>query len=153
MTQPEQKVAEFVELTAPQEKLLLVCRWTEKNYEDGRTVSVHLASDEEVEELDRLLWTFRQNAFIPHVILPGADEPVIEPVVLATDGESLPQSDVLFIASCMAPGEWFRNFGHIYDFAEVYDEEHRRTSRERYTKCKEAGYRMRYIKAPHGQRV
>ena len=55
-------------------------------------------------------------------------------------------ADVLIEAAGGEPSDEFRQFNHVFDFAELYDESLRETSRRRYKAYQEAGYRMRYIK-------
>jgi DNA polymerase IIIc chi subunit len=83
--------------------------------------------------------------FLPHAIAARASEPVLEPVLIYCADEQAEESDVLFEAAGGEPLPSFERFPHIYDFAEVYDEDLRALSRQRYTAYKEAGYRMRYV--------
>ena len=86
------------------------------------------------------------RAFIPHVRTAQAKAPVIEPVLIHCGDEPLAESDVLVEAAGGAPDGRALRFEHVFDFAEVYDEDLRQLSRERYKACQEAGYRMRFIK-------
>jgi hypothetical protein len=38
-----ERVAEFIALQSPQEKLHLVCQWTLRCYQDGRMVAIRVA--------------------------------------------------------------------------------------------------------------
>lgn len=49
-----------------QERLLTACRLAEKAYRLGHRVYIQTASTREDALLDDLLWTFRQNSFVPH---------------------------------------------------------------------------------------
>jgi len=139
-------VAEFIELRAAQDKLPLVCKWAERHYERGETVTIHTADEAQAEELDGLLWTFKQSSFVPHVILNRARQPILEPVFIVMGQEELPDSEVLIVASGREPNGWLGRVGHVYDFAEVYDEQLRAAARARYKKYSDAGYRMRFIR-------
>ena len=44
----------------------LACRLADKAYHQGRRVYLHAASAEQARHLDRLLWTFRDQSFVPH---------------------------------------------------------------------------------------
>ena len=146
MSEQEQKVAEFISLPSPEDRLSLVCRWAKKCCEDGRTVAVHVADPEQAQQLDEMMWTFEDRAFIPHVRAAEAKAPVIEPVLIHCSDEPLAEADVLIEAAGGAPDGRALRFEHVFDFAEAYDEDLRRLSRERYKACQEAGYRMRFIK-------
>ena len=44
------------------------CRLIDKAYRQGHSAYVHLQNAEEVRQLDDLLWTFKEDAFIPHSV-------------------------------------------------------------------------------------
>ena len=139
------KIAEFIKLHSPDQKPVLICQWVQKCYEEGRTVAVHVASAGEAAALDKQLWTFSDQTFIPHVLASKAQEPVIEPVTICCGDEPSGQADVLIEAAGGAPGDRFRQFDHVFDFAEVFDDALREQGRARYKACQEAGYKMRFI--------
>ncbi len=147
MSEQPEKVATFAELLSPEEKLRLVCTWTERHYQQGETVAIYAPDQAEAQELDAALWTFRQNSFIPHVRLEEVEEPLIEPVVIFSGDPGEVQMDVLIVASADGLPSWFDRFHRIYDFAVVYDEGLRQAGRDRYSACKDAGYRMRFAKS------
>jgi len=146
MADEHDRAATFVELLSPGDRLRFVCEWTERYYLEGRTVCILLNDEAEADELDSLLWTFRQEAFIPHVRLEKAEEPVIEPVIIATGDPDEVESDALILGSGDGLPEGFERFGRICDFAVVYDEGLRQASRDRFAACKNAGYHMRFVK-------
>jgi len=47
-------------------RLVFVCRLAEKIYRENLPVYVTAANDKQAQQLDDLLWTFRQGSFIPH---------------------------------------------------------------------------------------
>jgi DNA polymerase-3 subunit chi len=148
MSETAEKVAEFIEVHSPDERLPTVCERTLLHYERGERVAIWCPHPEEAAELDGLLWTFRQNAFIPHVRLEQADERPIEPVVVFSDEPGALSADVLI--ACAGEEEmpgWFERFTHVYDLAEVHHEGCRQAGRSRYSACKDAGYRMRFVKS------
>lgn len=51
---------------APQGHLLVCCRLLEKAYHQQHKVYVQTTSQQEAEILDELLWTFKDECFIPH---------------------------------------------------------------------------------------
>jgi DNA polymerase-3 subunit chi len=140
------RVAEFVELRAPGDRMPEACARTLLHYERGRTVAVYVPDPDVAAELDTVLWTFRQNAFIPHVRIEKAEAPVIEPVILFSGEAPDLQADVLIVLTEGDLPAGFERFAHIIDFAEIYDDARRQSSRKRYTACQSAGYRMRFVK-------
>ena len=56
-----------------QDRYLLSCRIIEKAWKNHHRVMVQTGSEEEARHLDKLLWTFRDQSFVPHGLLPIAD--------------------------------------------------------------------------------
>ena len=48
--------------------LLLACRLTEKAYAKGNTAYVYCDTPQNAQSFDQLLWTFKEEAFIPHAL-------------------------------------------------------------------------------------
>ena len=138
--------AEFVELHAPEGKSRLVCSTVQRAFESGQTVAVYVPDPAEAEELDNALWTFAQDAFIPHVRLEEAAEPLIEPVVLFSREPGDTGADLLVVVTGGELPGWFARFPHLRDFAVLYDEAQRQASRARFAACRAAGYRMSMVK-------
>ena len=146
MAETDEKVAEFIRLESAEDRLRLVCRRAQMCYKDGASVAVRVASGEDAEQLDKMMWTFQDISFIPHVRSGEAEQPVLEPVIIYSAGEAVGEADVLIEAAEGEPGDHFRQFAHVFDFAEVYDEALKEASRRRYKAYQQAGYRMRYIR-------
>jgi len=148
VTKEEGKVAEFVELHAPQDKARLICTHVRRLYQGGGTVLIYVPDQAEAQDLDGTLWTFAQDAFIPHVRLEEAQEPLIEPVILCSGDPGEVEADQLVLSTEGDLPEWFGRFRHIRDFAVLYDDALRQASRRRYAACRDAGYHMTMVK-PH----
>jgi DNA polymerase-3 subunit chi len=59
---------EFYILAAPtrQEALRWVCQLTEKSYHNQESIFIHTENNQDAAYLDQLLWTYRDDGFIPH---------------------------------------------------------------------------------------
>jgi DNA polymerase III subunit chi len=68
----------------------------QKSLERGWRVVVQASSEERIEALDAHLWTWRDDAFLPHGTWrePDASE---QPVLLTVDGENPNQAVVRFL--------------------------------------------------------
>ncbi len=73
---------------------LLACRLTEKAYTLGHRVYIHVADAALAQQLDELLWTFRQHSFVPHARYP-TEAGETAPVLIGTDAEPDCPADVL----------------------------------------------------------
>ena len=145
MPDAAEKVAEYVKLASPDDKLPAVCDWAQRLYEEGLTVAVRTASDGEARDLDDLLWTFSDRTFIPHAIAAEAEEPVLERVLIYAPGDQVGEADALIHAAGGEPDEALTRFARVVDFAEVHSNDAREAGRRRFAACRGAGYRMRFV--------
>lgn len=73
------------------------CRLTEKAHAAGHRIFLHVAGDAQAEELDALLWVFRQGSFVPHATVAAlAADDHRTPVVIGS-GEPPPGFDDVLI--------------------------------------------------------
>jgi len=73
------------------------CRLAEKAHAEGHRIYVHAGSDEQIEAMDKLLWTFRQSSFVPHCTAAAlAADDQLTPVVVGT-GAPPPGFDDLLV--------------------------------------------------------
>ena len=79
----------------PTGRLQFACRLTEKAYGLDNTVYAHTATDTDAEQLDDLLWTFRQGSFIPHARVGNAAADGSAPVRIGTPSDSEREGDLL----------------------------------------------------------
>ncbi len=140
------RTAEFVELHAPEGKVRLICGYVQRAFEGGSSVAVYVPDHSEAQELDDSLWTFAQDAFIPHVRLEEATDPLTEPVVLFSGEPGDVRADLLVVSTDGELPAWFERFPHLRDFAVLYDEPLRQASRARFAACRAAGYKMSMVK-------
>jgi DNA polymerase-3 subunit chi len=68
----------------------------ERSLERGWRVVVQAASDERVEALDALLWTYRDDTFLPHGTAREPD-PSVQPVLLTTAPDNPNGAKVRFL--------------------------------------------------------
>ena len=115
------------------------CRLTDKVYGLGQTAALWLPGPGEAESLDRRLWTFRQESFIPHALAEQASGDDPEPIILCTD-QPVPAAILINLTGHMAPEP--SAFTRI---AEVIpdDEDARREARDRYRRYREAGCELK----------
>ena len=75
-------------------KKLIACRLLEKAYLRGNQVFVYCNDKEDAESLDELLWTFKEDSFIPHN-LQGEGPTSPPPIQIGYAGEPRGFSDIL----------------------------------------------------------
>ena len=129
---------EFVKLKRP-ERAGVLCDLAEAYYLDGQRVLVMTQDDNQGITLDRFMWTWKKNAFVPHVFDNGSVECHDEPVVIVS-AESNPNGAGVLIMGVPCSVEFIRQFRHVVDFAETYDETRLLESRERFRSYRELGF-------------
>lgn len=122
------------------EVLQAVCLVTGKAYQAGYRVRVYGADESTLAELDQRLWTFRQNAFVPHARRDQWDPDLPEPVVLATDCWTPEGAGVLVCAS-PPPGGCLDLYERVAEFVPP-DPEGRQAARQRYAHYRDVGHEL-----------
>ncbi len=78
----------------PGARLRLCCRLVERILGAGRQILIHCPDRGLAGRLDELLWTFREDSFIPHGLISATD-PALTPVVISPDGSPEDRCQVL----------------------------------------------------------
>jgi len=129
---------EFVKLKRP-ERARVLCDLAEDYYLAGQRVLVMTHDDNQGVTLDRFMWTWKKGAFLPHVYDNGSVEVHDEPVVIVS-AETNPNGAGVLVMGVPCSVEFIRQFRHVVDFAETYDETRLEESRERFRNYRELGF-------------
>ncbi len=129
---------DFYVLPDHQEKgrSLLACRLADKAYSLGHTVYLFVSSEARAAALDDLLWTFRQDSFIPHERYPliGAEG---SPVLIGVASPAEVNAQVLINCTDGLP-EGFERFERVVELVDQHPEVLAQ-SRERFKQYRERG--------------
>lgn len=125
-------------------RLELVCRLTEKAFNQGQPVFIHTRDESLLARLDVLLWTFRPGSFVPHGIR-RADELIsrvdVDPVTLCS-GEPAQEARVLINLDEAVPS-FFSRFDRTLEVVDQQPET-RDAGRVRYRFYKHRGYPLNH---------
>ena len=118
---------------------LFTCRLTEKAFKQGRQVFINTGSSQLLQQLDELLWTFRDGSFLPHAVYAAgaSDTP---PILLGHAVEPDGPSDVL-INLCSEVPSFFSRFSRVAELVGG-DATQLDAARERYRFYKDRGYTL-----------
>lgn len=122
----------------PDERHLFVCRLAEKAYLQGHQVMIHTESLMQSQAIDKALWAFRADSFVPHQLLM-TDTTITAPVLISHQNTAPPKlMDVLINLNPVQP-LFFSQFERL---AEIIDanEEIKKQGRVRYQFYKDRGY-------------
>ena len=135
----------FIELNI-QNKFRYTCDIIENFYEKNLPTTVYVNDSKNANNLDRQLWVWKQESFIPHTILNNYTDPP-EESILITNNDSFPPVSKALILFDPYYSENIIQYKYVIDFAEVYHPEKLKLSRERYKKLKNLGqYNLEFHK-------
>lgn len=117
-------------------RALLACRLADKAYGLGHTVYVFTASEARAAALDDLLWTFRQDSFVPHERYPLVGEEG-SPVLVGTAAPAMVEAQVLINLADALP-EGFERYDRVVELVDQHPEVLAQ-SRERFRQYREQG--------------
>ena len=99
-------------------RLQLACRLAEKAFERGHTVYVQAAAEGQAQQLDDMLWTFKQNSLVPHARYPCAPDETA-PVRIGSGAAPDWEAEVLINLALDVP-DFYQRFQRV---AELVDQE------------------------------
>ena len=132
---------DFYQIESAEDPLIFTCRLIEKVYRRGHKIYVHASDQNKASTLDDLLWTYREDRFVPHG-LQEAD--TTSPVRIGHDHEPQGHQDVLINLSGEVP-DFFSRFERVAEVVPMV-ENLREAARANYRFYKERGYPLDYHK-------
>jgi DNA polymerase-3 subunit chi len=126
------------------DRFLLTCRLAERIYE-GRTMRVYIyvPDPSHAEHLDRLLWTFKEQSFIPHGRI-GKTDPQLTPVLIGGDAGPAQEDQVLINLDRSVP-DFFARFERLCEPIDQ-DPSVRDAGRRRFRYYRDRGYELHHHK-------
>ena len=119
----------LLDKSEPEALWLLACRLIEKAYARGHRVFVQCQNQQDAERLDELLWTYKDDSFIPHNLQGEGPEPP-PPVQIGFDKEPRGFNDILINLTDPVP-HFFTRFSRVIELVSA-DEEAKAICREHY---------------------
>jgi DNA polymerase-3 subunit chi len=115
----------------------------EKSYERGWRVVVQAASDERIDALDALLWTYRDDNFLPHGTARES-EPALQPILLTVAEHNPNGATVRFLIDGAPLPPDAGSYERIVLLFDGEDEAAVETARARWSEAKEQGFEVAY---------
>jgi DNA polymerase-3 subunit chi len=128
-----------IEDDSPDAMALTACRLVEKAYGRGHRVYLHCESEEQARALDKLLWTFRENSFVPHQIY-GSQGAEVAPVLVGFAEDPRVEPEVLVNLTPTVP-PFFDRFERLAEIVGA-NPDARARSRTRFRHYSEQGYAL-----------
>jgi DNA polymerase-3 subunit chi len=123
-----------------QTRLRFACRLAEKAYRLNNTVHIHVTDRQSVQQIDELLWTFRDGSFVPHEILGQSVTETPAPITIGCESAPSGDCDLLINLSEEIPAiaESFPRIAEIVSS----DEDAKTRSRRRFVDYRERGHTL-----------
>ena len=122
-------------------KSRIVCDLAEKCYLDNQRIVIYAENENECKNIDMLLWTWKQQSFIPHMFLDSLSEPHQEPVIITSLIEANADYSTLLLVDPL-PLAVVSQFPTVIDFAEKYEAQALESSRERYKIYRDQNFKI-----------
>ena len=114
---------------SPLARSQLVCRLTEKAYQQKQRVYIHAPTKQAAEQINQLLWTYRDDTFIPHD-LEGNDLQPPAPVQIGFQRVPDYRGDILINLSDAVP-TFYPQFSRLFEII-GNDAAEQQAARDRY---------------------
>lgn len=120
--------------------LHFACRLAEKAYNEGHRIYMHVPDARQAQNMDRLLWQFRQGSFVPHANLSQLDpHDDLTPVIIGCQ-EPPPGMDDFLINIGGTVDTFFSRF---IRHNEIVSSEHLAAARQKYRFFRDRGYALK----------
>ena len=115
----------------------------ERSLERGWTIVVQAASDERVEALDAHLWTYSDDAFLPHGTAREA-QPSAQPILLTISDHNPNGATVRFLIEGAAMPDDAASYDRIVLMFDGEDEDAVAAARAQWSNCRAKGFDVTY---------
>jgi len=115
---------------------LFVCRLAEKAFKKGHAIHVQTNSAEQSERIDKLMWSYNDLSFLPHVKIDD-DLQQDTPIHISHSNENASITDVLINLKSEVP-MFFTQFNRVAEIVSA-DPQQKQLARQRYRHYKNSG--------------
>lgn len=115
--------------------MLLACRLAEKAYLNSNTVYIHCEENKTVTAIDKLLWTFKEESFIPHT----SKTDINAPITIGCNNETIHRDILINLHPDIHP-DW-QKFNRILDIV-TNETVAKEKGRQRYKYYREANCQL-----------
>lgn len=123
---------------------ITACRLCEKAYQQGHKVFIHADSARQAQELDTLLWTFREGSFLPHrVVNQARQDSVPPPILIGWNGMGEPEGYPVLLNLAINVPSFYGKFERIAEIVNQ-NEEVKAAGRQRFAFYREQGCNLHH---------
>ncbi len=103
----------ILEEQTSQARLLLACKLIEKAYKSRHRIYIQANNQDEAHQLDELLWTYREDSFLPHNLYGEGPEPA-PPIQIGFDATPDKHRDILINLNETVPS-FYQQFSRLLE--------------------------------------
>ena len=129
---------DFYQLNPQRNQDRVVCQLCQKAYESNQKTLLLTQNAEQTAHLDRQLWIFNDDSFVPHDI--EQSDGFCTPVLIHDQPDPQGERQLLINLSSSVPA-YFAQFERVI---ELVTEDNKQTAREHYSFYKERGYALHH---------
>ncbi len=115
------------------------CRLIEKAYKNRHRIYIHAENESDAHVLDELLWTYRDDSFLPHNLV-GEGPELSPPIQIGFQLKPDSQRDILINLSHQVP-MFYTQFARVIEIVS-HDENIQTLSREHYRTYRSNGFEI-----------
>lgn len=124
------------------DRFLLTCRLAERiHLGEGMRIYIHVPDRNQAQHLDRLLWTYKEQSFLPHGLADQTDRE-LTPILIGHGGDPGNEDQVLINLSTEVQ-TFFSRFERLCEPVDL-EPAIRTAGRERYRYYRERGYELHH---------
>lgn len=120
-------------------RLEFACRLAEKAYKNRHRLYIHTEHEQDAHQMDELLWTYRDESFLPHNLYGEGPEEA-PPIQIGFGIVPEKQRDILMNLSNQVP-TFYKNFNRVLELV-ANDSNHQAKAREHFKMYRAAGYEI-----------
>ena len=140
-------IVNFYSLQKTDDIYLCICQLVKDLYKKDKNILI-IDNDDKLESIDKLLWSFEQNSFLPHKIL-SQDNDFDTPILLISSHNirtlKSDQNYTEIINNCEIPLIENNTYTNIHEFISD-NEEHKRICRNKYTQYANNNFDVKHSK-------
>ena len=129
----------ILEESSIMQRLRLACRLLEKAYKNRHRIYVNAVDEKQAHLLDEMLWTYKDDTFLPHNLYGDGPEPA-PPIQIGFGITPDKQRDILLNLSPDVP-DYFSQFARLLEIVSS-DSVIQAAGREHYRHYRAAGYEI-----------
>lgn len=129
----------ILEDASKQQALLFACQLIEKKYLENESIYTHFATDKEANQFDQLLWTFREDSFVPHQLTNDNRDGIC--TIEIGDQQPNPHLNNVMINLSNQLPTCHPQFQHLIEIISA-DANAQQLARDRYRQYRELGYEL-----------